>query len=546
MSFRLSHRSSICTVVGLLGVIALFPFSHLFGADSPSVAYLKSKPVSPWTIMALSSAGESVNFDSLKSVSGTKAIDLETPILALTSDGKDPRTFGSTDLVQALRGFYDGTQLGEVGIINDDIFGLLALVASGEPKDDAVLVGSTAFIRTHQNTDGGFSFAVDGTSDTNTTAAAIMALRAVGLEKEDSAITKAIAYLKASQNDDGGFPYDPNSSFGTESDASSDAWVVMALTSLGETLSSWQKGGITPLAHLETLKQENGMYLYQVGGAEDSFTPVTTAYALMAVTGKTFPIRIIAPSEVGVSFSVQIEGKEGLLCDADGTGDTAIDALKRAGTVCGIAYHIQSSSLGDYVDEIAGETASGSSGWIYTVNGAVPSVGAGAYHLKVGDAVRWYFGSYDGTPASSAVRTEIPLAVSIPKQTNSDASGGNNGSGNGTDETSTVSMIVDVGAGGTTGPSVAFGTPARGDVVSKSVTLRNSGSVATTLSTAVSGDAVFRRYLRLNQKGWREYTVTLSGETSTTTDMSLAIPVDYDGSGTKIGALIFFATPIVQ
>ena len=536
-------------ISGLLALIVT-PFAYLLSADSASVAYLKSKMLSPWSIMALSASGEEVALDSLKAVSGEKAIDLEAPILALTSAGKDPRTFGNVDFVEKLKGFYDGTQLGEGGILNDDIFGLLALVASGEKVNDDTLIGIKTFILSKQNDDGGFSFAVGGTSDTNTTASAIMALRAVGVPVLDTALADAVLYLKSAQNDDGGFPYDPKSSWGTGSDASSDAWVMMAIKALGEDISSWEKGGKNPAQHLESLRQEKGFYLYQAGGQEDSFTPVTTSYALLASSGKTLPVRIIT-SEVppDVTFSVQVEGKKELLCDADGVGKTALDALKKAVEVCLLTYHVQSSALGDYVDDIAGEKASGASGWIYNVNGTLPSIGAGAYKLKEGDAVRWYFGNADGTSANTHTRTEVPLSVTIPEALGGGGSGNgkNNGDREDTEQESTISMTVEVGKAGTgTSGILGFGTATRGGVVSKIIVLKNGGAVATTLSTVVSGDAVFRRYLRLSGKTWREYRATLLSGTSTTTNLSLSVPANYSGSGTKTGAVIFWATPVVQ
>ncbi len=529
---------------GLIALVAS-PLSHLFGADSASVAYLKSKPLSPWSIMALSASGEEPSLDSLKTVSGEKAIELEAPILALTSAGKDPRTFGSADLVTKLKGFYDGTQLGEAGILNDDIFGLLALLASGEKTSDATVAGIKNFILSKQNEDGGFSFAVGGTSDTNTTAGAIMALRAFGVPPSEKALTDAVTYLTSAQNDDGGFPYDPKSSWGTASDASSDAWVMMAVKAMGSDVSSWEKGGKTPAMHLATLKQEAGFYLYQEGGQEDSFTPVTTAYALLALSGKTLPVRVITlevPTDV--VFSVQVEGQEKLLCDTDSMGKTAFDALKHAIDVCSLAYHVTSSSLGDYVDEIAGEKAVGASGWLYKVNGVLPSVGASAYKLKEGDAVRWYFGNADGTSTNTSVRTEVPLSVTIPEIAGGNNTTGNDTSTKNTEEESTVSMTVEIGKA--SAGALGFGTAMRGGVASKTILLKNGGAVATTLSTAVSGDALFRRYLRLSGKTWREYRATLAGGTSTTTSLSLSVPADYSGSGTKTGAIIFWATPVAQ
>src|SRR3989344_3134585 len=93
-------------------------------------------------------------------------------------------------------------------IRNDDIFGLLALLAAGEPIGDEVVSSAKNFVIQNQNADGGWAFAILSGSDTNMTAMAIMALLESGVSKSDANISKAIQYLKGAQNSDDGFPYD--------------------------------------------------------------------------------------------------------------------------------------------------------------------------------------------------------------------------------------------------------------------------------------------------------------------------------------------------
>lgn len=619
---HLIKKISIAAGIALALVAIAIPASRLFGSDSAAVSYLKSKPISPWSIMALSAAGESPSLEGLKTISGTKAIDLEAPILALTAAGKDPRSFGSENLVAKLKIFYDGTQLGEANIINDDIFGLLALIASGEIQNDTTVSGIKNFILSKQEADGGFSFAVGGGSDTNTTAAAIMALRAAKVPATNRVLQNAVAFLKTAQNNDGGFPYDPKSPWGTASDASSDAWVIMAATSLNEDPATWQKNGNSAAMHLLSLRQEGGYFLYQQGGAEDSFTPVTTSYALLALSGKTLPLQTIVPdAPKTVSATVRIEGKDKMLCDAEGTGITAFDALKFAAESCGIAYHSVSSALGEYIDEIAGEKAAGAVGWLYTINGAQPSVGAGSYTLYQNDRVLWYFGEFSwkstrfaltskevaskatvagtveffdgeswkplveavikgagitatsnesgtfqfsisdgqyalfaekdgfvrsnnetvtvGTPA----HTDIPLSITIPEPAGEPA-GGSGGDGSNANASS-IGVLIEGNSAGQ-GSAIGFGAVPRGTVAEKSVTLRNNGTSAAALSASVSGDSLFRRFLKLNRRGWRNYRVVLPTSAGTTTVFSIAVPSDYEERGTKTGSLTFWATAVTQ
>ncbi len=408
----------------LLATLLASPFAFAVpahGDTNAAIAYLKSKPLTAWTIMALVAAGESPSLDTLKSVSSTKAIDYEAPILALTAAGKDPRTFGTTDLIAKLKSFSDGTQLGDATILNDDVFGILALISAGESRESAAVSSTLRFVKARQNGDGGWGYAVGGTSDTNTTAAAVMALRAAGTLATDASTTKALDYLKAAQNSDGGFPYDPKSAWGTDSDASSDAWVIMAVKSAGQDPATWIKDGKTPLTNLATFADTSGFYHYQKGAPEDSFSPTTTSYAVIALAGKFFPLRTITPgAPVSVHYSYRIEGKTQGLCAGESDGVTALDSVKTAADACGITYHIQESSIGAYVDEIATEKAAGASGWMYTVKNEPPSVGASDYKLTANDTVIWYYGAYGdellrltlnatstaaGTPISGKVET---------------------------------------------------------------------------------------------------------------------------------------------
>jgi len=60
-------------------------------------------------------------------------------------------------------------------------------------------------LKDHQNSDGGWSFAVGGDSDADDTAATISALLAAGEAADSTAIAGAISYLKSQQQSNGGF-----------------------------------------------------------------------------------------------------------------------------------------------------------------------------------------------------------------------------------------------------------------------------------------------------------------------------------------------------
>ena len=387
-------------LAGAVALLVISPAIFARGGTNEAVAYLQAKPINAWSAQALAAAGKTVDVSTLISVdsSSAKAIDYEAPILAMVAAGKNPATYPAFDFVEKLKTFWDGTQLGDVGTVNDDIFGALALVSAGVSKSDAVLVGLKSYIVARQNNDGGFPFAVAGTSDTNTTAAAIMALLKLDISKTEQSIVKAVAYLKAAQNNDGGFPYDPQSQWGTDSDASSDAWVVMAINALGESASDWAKSpsagsgqaSKTPIDHLLLLQDAtSGYFAWQSGFAEDSFSPVTAAYAVIALSGKSFPVSIYsAPALPHVSYRLVGSSSD---CVGETDASNPFDAAKKAAAACGMDYHVTHYSFGDYLDRIGSDSASGNKGWSYYVNSVEGNVGADAYALKANDQVLWVF-----------------------------------------------------------------------------------------------------------------------------------------------------------
>ena len=76
------------------------------------------------------------------------------------------------------------------------------------------------------------------------------------------------------------------------------------------------------------------------------------------------------------------------------SGATVYDALVAIGTKAGIDIGAQNSSYGIYVYGIGGINAGGSAGWMYSVNGAVPMVGAASYVLTANDTIRWFCVNY--------------------------------------------------------------------------------------------------------------------------------------------------------
>lgn len=258
-----------------------------------AVVYLKSQPADAWITQALIATGETnILVDNLKSVAEggfNSTNDYAKTILALAAVGENPTTFSEIDYVAKLKTYYDGVQMGDATLLNDDIWSILAF-ASIKKADSPEAAAAKEFLLTNQNADGGWGYMVGGSSGTNDTAAAIMALREMGLDAGSAVITNAVAFLHARQNDDGGFLNDPI--WGTDSDSGSDAWVISAIYKIGQDPATWTKNGNNPLAHLRLLQDnaDGGFWWVDPSGSPAFNNKAMTAFAVIALAGKSFPV----------------------------------------------------------------------------------------------------------------------------------------------------------------------------------------------------------------------------------------------------------------
>lgn len=73
---------------------------------------------------------------------------------------------------------------------------------------------------------------------------------------------------------------------------------------------------------------------------------------------------------------------------------TALGALEAASLLGEFYYRAELTGFGPYVSQIGRLGPSGSSGWVYKVDGVSPPVGADAYVLEPGDEVLWYYAAF--------------------------------------------------------------------------------------------------------------------------------------------------------
>src|SRR3989344_456319 len=255
-------------------VLAILVTTNLVSAANLSQAISTLPSDEEWSIMARAVVGQNSGATYLRSpISDGVATDYEKRILAITAIGENPSTFGSENFVAKLEGFFDGNQIGDAQLLNDDIFGVLALASAG--ISDNAVSKSRQFILSHQNSDGGWGYATGIGSDSNMTAMAIAALSHTG-----SVPSNAFNYLSSTQHSSGGYGFIP----GQTPDGASTAWVVMGLNSANRTVPS------NAIQFLDSLQTSNGSFKWKPTDATGS--GLVTAYAVIALSGHGIPVKI--------------------------------------------------------------------------------------------------------------------------------------------------------------------------------------------------------------------------------------------------------------
>jgi len=359
---------------------------------------------SAWAVMAIAAAGEDPNswqvdsnptiveYLSANAGSASSATDYSRMILAIAAAAEDPTDFGGVDFVALLNAEYDGTQIGNSSYLNDDFWGVMALIAAGEDPASTTIQDSVSFILTNQNANGGWSWGVGEDSDVDDTAAAIMALTAAGESASSTELTNALAYIKSTQMDNGGFE-----SWG-ETNSATDSWGIDGIVAAGEDPSSagWQSGlGNDPVDDLLTFQNTDGSFNWTA--ATPSNVELMASYAITALLGTPYPVAVLQPQQ-GVTIDVRIEGlsdtiwsgavtvTESTITDDQGgehqlSEPTALGALDEASQEGGFTYVVQDTAYGLYIYSINGEEPDGLAGWMYRVDYISPMVGAGDFIL---------------------------------------------------------------------------------------------------------------------------------------------------------------------
>jgi|Deesub1362A_J573_1020465.scaffolds.fasta_scaffold00272_40 hypothetical protein len=267
---------------------------------------------SEWALMAIVACGEDpTKYGSLidyiknnqQQLDTDKATDIERHILTIVCMGEDPTNFTGTDYVAMLGNEFKQGQIGDPSLLNDDYWGIIALVAAGvDPSSSTIISQTVEFIKDNQNPDGGWSWYVGGDSDTDDTAAAIMALIAAGVDPSSDEIKDGFDYIKSCQDSTGGFCSDP--SFGTQPSTEATAWVISAILAAGEdpTSGEWTNSGNNPVDFLSSMQDADGAFFHLPNVR--SQPELVTSYAVIALCGKWYPVFINTTTIPEPSYTV--------------------------------------------------------------------------------------------------------------------------------------------------------------------------------------------------------------------------------------------------
>jgi len=217
-------------------------------------------------------------------------------ILALLSAGvniDDPAIQGLKDKMTTI--CYQNNSYGLYGI-NDDVFGLIALLAVNTNSDEPIIQDIISTIEDWQLSNGAFSWPdwfdpTQKTAGDDITGASINALKYAqtsGADIDEQIFTNAKNYLKTTQQTDGGWGYG-------SSDIMTTSWVLMGINSLNESQNEWfSKAGTNPWYPLINQLNDDGFY-------ESAWVPGTVDWFAMkhivpALAGKSWPI--ILPAKI--------------------------------------------------------------------------------------------------------------------------------------------------------------------------------------------------------------------------------------------------------
>ena len=248
---------------------------------------ISSLSVTDWAALAIAAAEQNLSqwettkqylISSTTQLNNSEATDWQRHCIALCAFNINPYNASGIDVISKIKGFYHHHQIGQIDNIYDDIFGVIALASAGINSSDPMIKNTINTIISYQKEDGSWN-------DVDSTAAAIIALSISTSNDSKTSIIKGLDFIKNHQQNNGSF-----NSWGNENTATT-SWVLCSLSSINEQPYSqeWLENNKSSVDFLLNQQQKNGSFLYTE--KQDLNSEWMTAYAIIALTGKTFIIQ---------------------------------------------------------------------------------------------------------------------------------------------------------------------------------------------------------------------------------------------------------------
>jgi len=380
---------------------------------------------------------------------GGAATDAERGILAGVAGGIQPsRLAASTEseksnLVARVAELFDGTQIGSTGLLNDDVFGVLALNQVGAPQP--LLQRLADYLRTTQLADGGWSWSASPSapSEADMTGAALAAFCAAGVPTSDPDLQQALSLLHSLQDPaTGGFVAPPP--FGVGVNADTTAWVTSGLIQCGidPQAPEWTTAaGKTPLDYLLSLQRPDGHFDWTAefaGGAFETYSAVRplvgAAFSTPAperLDGTSPAVRPAATVVAGTTVPVTLVIDHGpangdvRMCRVDvADGSDLGDLLAAAEATsapagCVSGFETNATEGGTAITALDGVAANSDYRWKVRVDGGAASV-ASAEPIGFGDLVFLQYGAVVADPGP-APQVDVPPLGGAARSTDSPA-----------------------------------------------------------------------------------------------------------------------------
>jgi len=333
-----------------------------------------------------------------------------------------------SNLVARLAELFDGTQIGSPGLLNDDIFGVIALQQVGAPQ--VLLQRLVDGLRTSQLADGGWSWNASpgATPDIDMTGSALAAFCAAGVKPDDPDLQQALALLHSVQDPaTGGFVAPPPFGIGVNTDTT--AWVASGLVQCGidPQAPEWTTGaGKTPLDYLVSMQRPDGHFDWTAeygGGAFETYSavrplvgvPFSTA-APTRLDGSSSAVRPAPEVADGTTVPVTLVIDHGpgsgdvRMCRvdvADGSGlGSFLAAAETASTPAGCVSGFATGAGGTAVATLDGVAETAEYGWRVKVDGGPAAMTTGE-PIGFGDLVFLQYAAKVADPGP-APKVEVP------------------------------------------------------------------------------------------------------------------------------------------